>query len=192
MTEELVKARKPAEKPSALGLMAARLHVETEKLLGTLKATVFKGANNEELLALVVVANEYGLNPLLKEIYAFPAKGGGIQPVVGVDGWLKMINRHAKFDGLDSPVTFSNDGKPESCTCAIWVKGRKHPVRITEYYDECFRKTEPWQQMPARMLRHKAISAVRPSRLWILGNTGRGRGSRQPSPRRSRSEFRRP
>ena len=159
MTTELANpTRKPAEKPSALGLMASRLNVETDKLLGTLKATVFKGANNEELLALVVVANEYGLNPLLKEIYAFPAKGGGIQPVVGIDGWLKMINRHIKFDGLESPVQFSNDGKPESCTCAIWVKGRKHPVRITEYYDECFRQTDPWKTMPARMLRHKAIS----------------------------------
>ena len=138
--------------------MAARLNVEPDKLLNTLKATVFKGASNEELLALVVVANEYGLNPLLKEIYAFPAKGGGIVPVVGIDGWLKMINRHAKFDGLDSPVAFGGDSKPESCTCSIWVKGRKHPVRVTEYYDECYRATDPWKVMPARMLRHKAIS----------------------------------
>ena len=68
-------------KPSAINLMASRLSVEPAKLYDTLKSTVFQKATNEELLALVVVANEYGLNPFLKELYAFPAKGGGIVPI---------------------------------------------------------------------------------------------------------------
>ena len=67
-----------AAKPSALNLMASRLSCDPAKLLATLKATVFRGANDEEVMALVVVSNEYQLNPLLKEMYAFPAKGGGI------------------------------------------------------------------------------------------------------------------
>ena len=45
-----------------LSWLAGRFNVEPDKLLGTLKNTVFKGASNDELLALVVVANEYGLN----------------------------------------------------------------------------------------------------------------------------------
>lgn len=71
---------KPLFQPraSALAVMAGRFNVEPDKLLGTLKNTVFKGASNDELLALVVVANEYGLNPLTKEIYAFPAKGAAL------------------------------------------------------------------------------------------------------------------
>ena len=72
------------KKPSALAAMASRVSVDPDKLMSALKATVFKNASNEELLALVVVANEYGLNPFLKEVYAFPAKGGGIVPVLSL------------------------------------------------------------------------------------------------------------
>jgi hypothetical protein len=43
------------------------------------------------------------------------------------------------------------------CTCTLYIKGRSHPVRVTEYKDECFRATEPWKTMPKRMLRHKAL-----------------------------------
>ena len=75
-----------APKPSAMQLMASRCNVDPAKLHQTLKSTVFKGATDEEMLALVVTANTYQLNPLLKEMYAFPKKGGGIVPMVGVDG----------------------------------------------------------------------------------------------------------
>ena len=30
-----------------------------------------------------------------------PAKGGGIVPVVGVDGWIKLMNDHAQADGVE-------------------------------------------------------------------------------------------
>ena len=125
-------------------------------MLKTLKDTVFKNATESELLALVVVANEYGLNPLLREIYAFPAKGGGITPVVSIDGWISMVNRQPQLDGLKFEME-EDKGKPISCTCTIHIKNRAHPVRVTEYYDECFRATDPWKQMPRRMLRHKAL-----------------------------------
>src|SRR4029077_6041988 len=142
-------------KPKALAVMANRLNVEPQKLLQTLKDTVFKGANDSELLTLVVVANEYGLSPLLKEIYAFPAKGGGIVPVVSIDGWISMVNRQPQLDGLE--FEWAGGELPESCTCTIYIKNRQHPVRITEFYKECVRSTEPWKQMPRRMLRHKAL-----------------------------------
>jgi len=144
-------------KPKALEVMAGRINVDPAKLLDTLKATVFKGATSEELLALVVVANEYCLNPFLREIYAFPAKGGGITPVVSVDGWNKMLIRQPGFDGIEFEMTDGAAGLPHSCTATIHVKDRSHPVKITEYFSECARSTDPWKQMPRRMLRHKAL-----------------------------------
>jgi phage recombination protein Bet len=133
--------------------MASKMNVEPSKLLETLKATAFKGASNEEMLALVVVSNEYGLSPLTKQIYAFPAKGGGIVPVVSIDGWISMVNRQPQLDGIEFDM--SPDG--EECTCHIHIKGRSKPVVVTEYKSECFRATEPWKTMPKRMLRHKAL-----------------------------------
>jgi len=134
--------------------MASKFNVDPAKLLGTLKNTVFKGASDDELMILVIVANEYGLNPLCKEIYAFPAKGGGIVPVVSIDGWLRMMNDHPQFDGIEFEFC-ETDGKLISCTAMIYRKDRKHPTSVTEYLAECRRNTDPWK-MEHRMLRHKA------------------------------------
>lgn len=121
-------------------------------LIQTLKATAFKGqVSDAQMTALLVVANQYGLNPWVKEIYAFPDKQNGIVPVVGVDGWARIINTHPQFDGLD----FEQDA--ESCTCVIYRKDRSRPVRVTEFMAECKRGTGPWQSHPRRMLRHKAM-----------------------------------
>lgn len=135
--------------------MAGKYNVEPTKLLDTLKNTVFKGATNDELLALVVVSNEYGLNPLTKEIYAFPAKGGGIVPVVSIDGWLRMMNDHPQFDGINYEFEHDDQGRLISCTSIIYRKDRSHPTRVTECLAECRRNTDPWK-MEHRMLRHKA------------------------------------
>jgi phage recombination protein Bet len=141
------------ETTSVVATMAAKYGTDSGKLMQCLKDTVFREAKNEsQLMALCLVANEYGLNPLTKEIYAFPdSKSGGIIPVVGVDGWMRIINEHPQFDG----VTF--EGDDDQCTCTIYRKDRSHPTQVTEYAEECRRNTAPWQSHPARMLRHKAL-----------------------------------
>ena len=122
------------------------------ELIDTLKATAFKGqVSDAQMTALLVVANQYALNPWTKEIYAFPDKNNGIVPVVGVDGWSRIINSHPQFDGID----FEQDS--ESCTCIIYRKDRSHPIKVTEWMAECKRGTGPWQSHPRRMLRHKAM-----------------------------------
>ena len=121
-------------------------------LIETLKATAFKGqVSDAQMTALMVVANQYALNPWTKEIYAFPDKNNGIVPVVGVDGWSRIINSHPQFDGIE----FEQDEK--SCTCIIFRKDRNRPIKVTEWMDECKRGTGPWVSHPKRMLRHKAM-----------------------------------
>ena len=122
-------------------------------LIETLKATAFKGqVSDAQMTALLVVANQYALNPWTKEIYAFPDKNNGIVPVVGVDGWSRIINSHPQFDGIEFE---QND---ESCTCIIYRKDRNRPIKVTEWMAECRRSgMGPWQSHPRRMLRHKAM-----------------------------------
>lgn len=121
-------------------------------LIETLKATAFKGqVSDAQMTALMVVANQYALNPWTKEIYAFPDKNNGIVPVVGVDGWSRIINSHPQFDGIE----FEQD--EQSCTCIIFRKDRNRPIKVTEWMAECKRGTGPWQSHPKRMMRHKAM-----------------------------------
>lgn len=125
---------------------------ESNDLINVLKATAFKGqVSDAQMSALLIVANQYSLNPWTKEIYAFPDQNNGIVPVVGVDGWSRIINGNPQFDGMD----FQQDD--ESCTCIIYRKDRNHPIKVTEYLSECKRAVKPWQTHPKRMLRHKAM-----------------------------------
>lgn len=124
-----------------------------EELIATLKATAFKGqVSDAQMTALLIVSSQYGLNPWTKEIYAFPDKNNGIVPVVGVDGWSRIMNEHPQFDGME----FEQD--EEGCTCKIYRKDRSRPIVVTEYMAECKRaNVGPWSSHPRRMLRHKAM-----------------------------------
>ena len=133
---------------------AAQFGIEKnqQELIDTLKATAFKGGNvtDAQMTALMLVAQQYSLNPWTREIYAFPDKGG-IVPVVGVDGWSRIMNDHPQFDGMD----FEQDD--DKCTCIIYRKDRSHPIKTTEFFSECKRETQPWKSHPRRMLRHKSM-----------------------------------
>ena len=123
------------------------------ELLQILKSTAFKGqVTDAQMAALMVVANQYQLNPFTRELFAFPDKNNGIVPVVGVDGWSRIINSHPQFDGMDFEQT------DESCTCIIYRKDRNRPIKVTEWMAECRRDgVGPWKTHPRRMLRHKAM-----------------------------------
>lgn len=155
---ELTTQEQPAPKRSLIAKFAERFHVEPTRLMGTLKATAFKSekaVSDEQMMALLIVADQYSLNPFTKEIYAFPDKGG-IVPVVSVDGWSRIINENPMMDGVSFAYDYSEDGDV-ACTCTIFRKDRTHPITVTEYMRECKRGTQPWNSHPRRMLRHKAL-----------------------------------
>jgi phage recombination protein Bet len=153
MTNEIATA--PAPSGSLTERTASRFGIDPKRLLPTLKATCFKSgtpASDEQMIALLIVAEQYHLNPFTKELYAYPDKGG-IVPVVSVDGWARIINEHPMLDGID--FEYGPDGS--WVTCILHRKDRAHPIRITEFLDECIRSTEPWRKSPRRMLRHKSL-----------------------------------
>lgn len=140
-----------------ISIMAAKYHVEPLVLRDTIHNTIFDRKGTEaEFIAFLVVANEYKLNPLTREIYAFPKKGGGIVPVVSIDGWISLVNSHPQFKGMEFEPHTNDKGALYAYTCRIWRKDREMPTAVTEYLDECIRVTEPWK-MKNRMLRHKAL-----------------------------------
>nr|WP_323133298.1 phage recombination protein Bet [Marinobacter sp. F3R08] len=153
--------------------MAGKFGVDAEKFMVTLKSTAFKqrdgsAPTNEQMMALMVVADQYGLNPFTKEIYAFPDKHNGIVPVVGVDGWSRIINQHPQFDGVefrysDNMVQMQGaySSAPEWIEAVMYRKDRTRPIVVREYLDECYKaasnRSGPWQSHPKRFLRHKAF-----------------------------------
>jgi len=162
MSNNPTTALATSQRTSPLMALGDRFQIEPNKLIEVLLGTVIKPtrdgkhASNEELAAFCMVANQYKLNPFTREIHAFADPQKGVVPIVGIDGWANIVNSQSGFDGCEFTDEADAKGQPLSITCAMFVKGRGHPVKVTERYAECKRNTAPWQTMPWRMLRHKA------------------------------------
>ncbi len=90
--------------------LADKFKIDRDQFIATVKATCIKDdCTNEQFAQFLMVADEYNLNPFTKEIYAFPSRGG-IQPIVSIDGWLKIINSHQQFDGMQFEDTLDDKG----------------------------------------------------------------------------------
>lgn len=159
-SNETAIAQQPEEKRSLVVAMANKYNMEPSKFLATIKATVMPSptATNEQIAAFLAVAHEYDLNPFLKEIYAFPAKGGGIQPMVPIDGWAAIVNRQKTYDGCEFVDVLDEKNQLIAVTCKMFRKDRSHAIPVTEYMEECFiTGKSTWEKWPRRMLRHKAF-----------------------------------
>ena len=163
-----------AKRPTALEAVASRLQIQPANLINTLRSTVFRDANDSEFAALIVVCNEYRLNPLLKEIYAFKAKGGGIMPMVSIDGWIRIMNEHPQFDGIEFDYHLDDQGNTEAIEAIIYRKDRSHPIKVIEYMVECAGNTEPWRKVPRRFLRHRALIQGARVAFGLSGIAGEG------------------
>lgn len=142
---------------SITGEMAERFGMEPGPFEATLRATVIpEKCTKEQFAAFLMVARDYSLNPITREIFAFPTRAGGIQPIVSVDGWMNIINSHPQMDGMQFDDIHNDKGDLTAIRCRIHRKDRAYPVEVVEYMSECIRNTDTWKTWPARMLRHKA------------------------------------
>ncbi len=150
-----------SERQQLLPAMAEKYQLQPEEFARTVRATCgMPTATPEQFAAFLIVAKTYNLNPILREIWAFPSRAGGIVPIVSIDGWANIVNSHPLCDGFEFEMV--NEDGEIGCTCRIYRKDRKHPVAVTEWLAECQRDTPIWKTMKKRMLRHKAfIQAAR-------------------------------
>ena len=155
------------------------------ELITTLKATAFKGdVSDAQMTALLIVANQYRLNPWTKEIYAFPDKKNGIVPVVGVDGWARIINSHPQFDGIEFAYSdelvqmpSASSKAPAWIECRMFRKDRTAPLLCANTWMNAtgsllgsIRASKRFMAIPPEaLLRHKAtINAPG----WLLVSAG--------------------
>jgi phage recombination protein Bet len=159
----MTEIAKREEQASAFVSLAERWGIESEKLLPITKATIFKAdagkVSDAELTAFLMVCAKYNLNPFLRQIHAFyDDRRKAVVPIVGVDGWVDLINREKRFEGMEfKEHTDPNTGKLLAYTCRLYISGMRVPIEVTERLVECYRDTDPWRRMQHRMLRHKSL-----------------------------------
>lgn len=151
---------------NALSVIAQSNGVSVEEVNEVLRRMIIssKGqhgatATTAEMTVVSSIFAKYDLNPFVREGHAF-VSGGKLQVIIGIDGWLKIMNRHPDFDGIEYEYEWDEiNGKRtlSAVTAKIYTKTRNHPVSVTEWMDECKQqKSDAWQKYEKRMLRNKA------------------------------------
>jgi hypothetical protein len=101
---------------------------------------------------------EYRLNPRADELDLIQFEEGRWQVFITVNGWAKLINAHPAFCGIEfSEASELEEGVPIWMGCAIYRTDRVKPIEVKEYFSEMKTEHVAWQQMPRRMLRHRAM-----------------------------------
>ena len=112
-------------------------------------------ATQETCLRLIA---EYRLNPRADEIDLVQFEVGRWQVFITINGWAKLINAHPAFCGIEfSEASELEEGVPLWIGCAIYRTDRIKPIEVKEYFSEMKTEHAAWQQMPRRMLRHRAM-----------------------------------
>lgn len=138
------------------------------EMLQTLRNTIAPGLTDGEFLLFAEVCKATGLNPITKEIWPIKVNGR-LQPMTGINGFLRIANSHSQFDGME--VSFEWDGKAlVSCTVKVHRKDRKFPSVATAYWSEYSKPSPVWKQMPSIMLAKCAKSlSIREAFIQELG-----------------------
>jgi hypothetical protein len=108
------------------------------------------------MLRFLHLAHQHQLDPILGEIQVMPVDQGP-QVFITMDGWMKIMNLHPHFQGLSLRESTSTEASEQWMECCIYRDDRILPIVVKEYLIELQTDHPSWQQMPRRMLRHRAI-----------------------------------
>lgn len=138
-----------------------------------IKNTVAKGATNDELEMFIYLANQYNLDPLMKEIW-FMKFGGQTTITTSRDGYLKYAQLNPEFQGLVSFVVKEGDhfeidaseykithkfGTKRGKILGAWARcdrqGKKPFIAYVDF-DEYNKGKNVWNSYPSAMIQKVA------------------------------------
>jgi phage recombination protein Bet len=144
----------------------------TDEQVQLMKDTVAKGATTNEFMLFMHLAQHYGLDPFLKEIWCL--KYASNQPATvftSRDGYLKIASRDPQMDGIQSDVVREGDvlekrpdgsvsqtyGNPRGAILGafalVWRKDRSHPAYFYAPLNEYNTGNNPtWKKYPSAMI----------------------------------------
>jgi phage recombination protein Bet len=153
--------------------------------IDTIKNTVAKGADDDELKMFIHLASTYGLDPFLKEIF-YSSEMKTI--MTSRDGYLKVAQRDPSFQGIQSMAVCENDdfeldvinhainhrfgkgdrGKVIGAWAIVYREGRV-PVVAYADYSEYNKNTKVWNTYKSAMICKVAESFALKRQFGITG-----------------------
>jgi hypothetical protein len=139
-----------------VGQLAQIICVDADELL--LWLSPHQQLPTSTLVSFLHLAISHCLDPLMGEVVFWLDTQGQAHPSISIDGWMKIINQHPQFMGIEfEEVRSSGEVDTRSMKCTIYRKDRSLPIRIDEYLAEVKNDHPLWKSMPRRMLRHRAL-----------------------------------
>lgn len=140
----------------------------TQEQIETIRNTVAKGANENELSMFLHICERYGLDPFLKEIFYSPEMK---TIMTSRDGYLKIAQRDNKFRGIKSAAVHENDNFLMNASdgtiehtfgptdrgnivgaWAIVEREEREPVIQFAPFEEYKKNTGVWKNYPTAMI----------------------------------------
>ena len=148
----------------ALGVSANRVCDLLRNVWRTTKGQ--PALTDQEMFAGLSMIARFNLDPIAKEVYVTRDKNGRLMTIVGIDGWIKILDRTEHYDGFEMDINTNEEGEIRWVECRIHSKTRKFPSVYRAYPHEyetvCGFVAE---QMPSHMLRLFALRHA--ARLFV-------------------------
>lgn len=115
--------------------------------------------DNEMFQGMSMIAR-FGLDPIAKEVYV--TRGSkGLMTIIGIDGFIKILDRTEGYDGFETNLGWSDDGKSlDWVEVTIYSTKRSHPTTYRGFAAEYSKisgvvaKSIPWHMLRLFALRH--------------------------------------
>ena len=142
--------------------LASTIHCPAGELLlwlDYIKARLPKHDSEQILFALICIIHlieKYELDPLLGDVQCWH-EDGEIHFGISMSGLMRLLHRQPQFCGIafnESPDL--GNGIPHWIECTISRTGQYPAYIAREYFEEVKKTSTLWQEMPRRMLKHRA------------------------------------
>lgn len=152
---------------------ASFLGMDPKKVISALKGiwTTSKGQEpltDYEVCRGLALVSRYELDPFAREIYVTRDKQGRLMIIIGLDGWIRILDRTDHYDGFEQELVFdpTDDDKVTRVITRIFSKKRSHPTTYVAIASE-YAKLGGFMasKIPSHMLR--IFSLRHAARLFV-------------------------
>lgn len=137
------------------------VHDFSQEQLELIKATVAKGATDNELKLFLYRCKNMGLDPLKPGMVHFVKYGNSPGTIiVGIEGFRAKAARTGKLSGIKRGVMRNEDGKCVGGWCEVYRSDWQHAAREEVSLAEYNTGKSQWAKMPETMIKKVAEAAA--------------------------------
>lgn len=170
---------------NTISKLAQSLGMTEDNFVSCLNQKAQKVLNIGELMGICGICSKYMINPLVDgELHIMVnQRSGTVTPILGVNGFHRIMSSDPRFRKLTFDYSqecinlgvVKVNGIDVPKVCPVWIRGnlttvidgKEYTSTRTEFFSDCVKQSNGWQQSPARMLHHRCMAQLVRSVLGV-------------------------